>query len=145
MGKYRAGPLVLRHRRRAFKEQGERCFWCACSIYAPQDRRAHECPERRLTADHLITRKDGRDRTDIHAPWNIVASCYGCNHTRGSMEAGAFLVRIRAKIGELHFATVLQRLTKCGISVEIGQPGNGPDAQQNAVSPPPKVMAPAPA
>lgn len=125
-------------RKRAFREQRGRCFWCNRDM--AKKRKKGVLPSNQCTTEHLIpTAKGGTDQD-----WNIVAACNRCNNERGDMPADQWLLKIRKHIGEPHFAAVLQKLTKCGISVAIGHPEQSAPMPVTPDCPPPKEKAPAP-
>lgn len=72
-----ARSSVLSNRRKAFKAQGGRCFWCSTYLLQPNSK-----SHRALTAEHLTpkSRCEGQGR---HSG-NIVAACTSCNLKRGN-------------------------------------------------------------
>lgn len=127
-------------RKRAFREQRGRCFWCDREMVNAVKRGGTKLPSNQCTSDHLIpTAKGGPDDE-----WNIIAACNRCNNERGDMPADQWLLRIRARIGEAHFAVVLQKLTKWGIDGGIGQPAPAAPTVEHPIVRAPEVEAPAP-
>lgn len=140
-----ANATILRHRRRAYWSQNGRCFWCDELMFWPHEMRAKQVPGRRVSAEHLIPRKHKRERSDIDAPWNIVAACRDCNHERGDMPVDQWVLKIRARIGEAHFVAVLQKLATFGISIPIGHPAHAAPTVENPIVRAPEIDSPAPA
>lgn len=72
-------------RRRAFEQQGGRCYYCGVRMWltSPNElstvlRRRPAWDRLRCTAEHLVAQCEGGG----HMAQNIVAACARCNHTR---------------------------------------------------------------
>lgn len=130
-------------RKKAFKAQGGRCFWCNHRVYRRHEPEWMAMPNQQLTAEHLIPRSAG----GTNRQYNIVAACLSCNCRRGNMPVEQWVLFLKRNIhihgGEAQFAMLLSKLSIFGISVVIGQPACGPDAV-TPDCPPLKEMAPAP-
>lgn len=136
---------AVRCRKRAFKKQRGRCFWCNYPMYRSTQREWHSFPNQRQTAEHLITQKEGGPDTRE----NIVAACLGCNGRRGKMPLAmwfSYLLRnVMIHDRERHLAVILQKLSKYGITRATGQPEqSAPVTANTADSPPQRVIEPAP-
>lgn len=77
---------IQSHRRRAFRHQAGRCFYCRMPMWL-SDAQAfslrhslsiREVRRLRCTAEHLVARSDGGANTSQ----NIVAACWFCNVSR---------------------------------------------------------------
>lgn len=90
---------------------------------------------RLCTADHLKTKSDGGSN---HFN-NIVAACNVCNGTRKNLHLKDWLHRVKFRLEKAGnpqwFDVILSELKIRGISIDIGQPGNGPNTTKSC-SPP---------
>lgn len=73
------------HRRRAFEQQGGRCYYCGVRMWLTSPEELSKAPRRcsaweklRCTAEHLVAQCEGGG----HTAQNIVAACARCNHMR---------------------------------------------------------------
>lgn len=73
------------HRRRAFEQQGGRCYYCHVRMWLTSPDELSKVPRHRpawerlrCTAEHLVAQCEGGG----HTAQNIVAACARCNHTR---------------------------------------------------------------
>lgn len=73
------------HRRRAFDQQGGRCYYCGVRMWLTSPDELSKVPRRRpaweklrCTAEHLVAQCEGGG----HTAQNIVAACAHCNQTR---------------------------------------------------------------
>lgn len=128
------------HRKRAFRDQRGRCFWCDREMQRKKRPRGGKLPANQCTTEHLIPASDG-GKNDEH---NIVAACNHCNNSRGNLPADKWFQRIRHRLQAPHIETILQKFAKLGISVVIGHPEQSAPMSVTPDCPPPKEMAPAP-
>lgn len=103
---------LQRFRKRAYKRQGRRCFYCTCEMWVaesiPFQRRyggtAGQAKAFRCTAEHVIAKSEGGKCSAR----NIVAACLRCNsgrharkHPKSAAEFAAF-VRARLLVVRWH-------------------------------------------
>ena len=76
---------LQKSRRKAFEQQGGRCFYCGVAIWETSPFELFEsksersgCRHLQCTAEHLVPRCEGGTGSSE----NIVAACAHCNHTR---------------------------------------------------------------
>lgn len=141
-----ANVVKLRIKRlAAHRRQGGLCFWCGRSIRG-HIREAKDHPEHSFsTVEHLIPRCRGGRNTNE----NIVSACRKCNNDRGNMPVAMWLALIPERLAVMgthhHYEVLLSWLRARGIhALEVGHPGNGPDAKSSAASPPQMDTSPAP-
>jgi hypothetical protein len=74
----------LSKRKRLFKEQGGRCYYCGRQMLVPDgERRTGVAPDDLCTIEHLTPRRS-RVSGERHM---IAAACYLCNQNKGSSGA----------------------------------------------------------
>jgi hypothetical protein len=134
---------VRKKRQVAADHQGGHCFWCDSEMLTYEEAGKDQNHSWLATAEHLVPKSQG----GVNSRQNIVAACWKCNTARKNNPLEIWLSRLKFRLTQAgnpsFFETILSRLKARGISLPVGQPGNGPDAA-TAESPPPQDKEPAP-
>src|SRR5690349_4648441 len=116
---------LMAARKKAFRDQNGRCFWCDREMTKrPGAKRSWPLsgrwppPRNFATADHLILSSDGGRDDET----NIVAACYDCNHNRRNLRVSEWMAIVVRTAPAAHVAVILQRLARFGIKLSIGTP-----------------------
>lgn len=136
---------LLLNRKRAYRDQHGRCFWCDVRMMRPHDPGFSEAANqpRRLTAEHLIPQSQTADSAK-HSWWNIVAACWRCNNERGNMSIEQWVSALLPRLNEALVAVLLAKLATFGIKLPIGHPALAAPNSRNPIVRAPQEDAQAP-